>query len=135
MRRSLIISMLLVLIAGCSLISHEAPLEDVEKAGALFFQRFEKHDYEAIHKDIAQRFKENKTKQEVTDSLGQIGEYGKLGDYRRISTTFEGEGKDRMVSPVYAVLFEKERGELTLNFVDEAGEWKLIGFSFKARRS
>lgn len=134
MPRRIFVLWLAVFMGGCSLLSHEAPVEDVDKAGELFFQRFEKADYEVIYNDAAKRFKENKTRQIVTDNLKQIVEFGKFADHPRISMSFQGEGKDRMASPIYLVTFEKGRGELTLNFLDEGGEWKLIGFVFKPYR-
>jgi hypothetical protein len=131
MLRGILVSLLAVFIIGCSLLSHEAPLEDVDKAGVLFFQRFEQGDYDTIYKDAAKGLKDNKTKQTVVDNLKQIAEAGTLAQYQRISTSIQAEGKDRMASPVYMLLFEKAKGELTLNFLDESGEWKLIGFAFK----
>jgi hypothetical protein len=109
-------------------------VEDVDKAGALFFQRFEQRDYDTIYKDAAKGLRENKTRQTVKENLQQIAEAGAVGQYQRISTSFQGEGKDRMASPVYSLMFEKARGEVTLNFLDEGGEWKLIGFAFKPHR-
>jgi hypothetical protein len=47
--------------------------------------------------------------------------------------TFEGEGKDMRAVPVYSALFDQGGGEVILYFVDESGEWKLIGFAFKQR--
>lgn len=138
MHKNLIASILLllaVLLSGCTLLSHEAPLEDVDKAGALFFQRLDKQDYDVIYNDAAKGFKQNKTRQIVTESLKQLTAHGKVVDYRRIRLPFEGEGKDKMVSPVFGITFEQANGELTLNFRDEGGEWKLLGFSFKPRGS
>ena len=123
----------LVLLEGCALLSHEAPPEDIDKAAALFFQRLEKQDYDAIYNDAAKDFKQKKTRETVTDNLKQVTAYGKVLDYRRIRLPFEGEGKDRMASPVFGTLFEQMNGELTLNFRDEGGEWKLLGFAFKPR--
>jgi hypothetical protein len=134
MLRLMIVPLLSLFVTGCAVLSREAPAEDLDKAGALFFQRFEKRDYDAIYDDVSSRFKANKTRQEVSSNLEQIAENGKVGDYRRISTSFEGEGKDRIVSPVFAVFFDQGKGDVTLNFVDEGGEWKLIGFAFKPRR-
>lgn len=134
MLRGIFVSLLSVLIVGCSLLSHEAPAEDIDKAAGLFFQRFEKGDYGTIYNDAAKRFKQNQTLKTATEKLKEIAEFGRPGDFTRISMSFQGEGKDRMASPVYLVTFEKGRGEVTLNFLDERGEWKMIGFAFKPHR-
>lgn len=122
-----------VLLGGCTLLSHEAPLEDIDKAAALFFQRLDKQDYDAIYNDAAKDFKQKKTREAVIESLKQLTAYGKVLDHRRIQMPFEGEGRSRMASPVFGTAFEQIHGELTLNFRDEGGEWKLLGFAFKPR--
>lgn len=119
---------------GCSLLSHEAPSEDVDKAAALFFQRLNDADYDTIYNDASKGFKENKTRQTVTDNLKQLTEHGRLLTYGRLSMTFQGEGKERMAVPVYGASFERLAGEITLYFRDEGGEWKLFGFALKNRR-
>jgi hypothetical protein len=131
MRKGFVIVLLVAFAVGCALRSHEAPPEDIDKAGALFFQRLNAAEYETIYKDTAKKFKENKTKETIIESLKELTAKGRLQDYRRGKMTFEGEGKTHMASPVFLVTFEQARGELTLNFVDESGEWKLIGFAYK----
>ncbi|MEK6302885.1 MAG: hypothetical protein AABO41_19415 [Acidobacteriota bacterium] len=136
-RQMIAVLMAVVLLAavlvGCSLRSSEAPLEDVDKAAGLFFQRLAEADYETIYKDTAKRFKEKKTHDEIVGSLKELGEYGKVLQHARISTGFEGEGKDLIVGAVYGTTFERRGGNLTLYFVDEGGEWRLIGFAMKVR--
>jgi hypothetical protein len=133
MRKILAIVLLLVFVTGCALRSHEAPPEDIDKAAALFFQRLNAAAYDTIYKATAEKFKQNKTKEEIVDSLKEITSKGKLQDYQRVKMSFEGEGKDLRAAPTFSALFEQARGELTLYFVDESGEWKLIGFAFKQR--
>ncbi len=123
----------LVLLGSCTLLSHEAPVEDIDKAAALFFQRLDKQDYEAIYSDASKDFKKNKTREVMTQSLKELTAYGTVVDYQRIRFPIETEAKDRILSPVYGTAFEQMAGELTLNFKDESGEWKLIGFAFKPR--
>ena len=130
-----IVLLVAVLLGGCTLLSHEAPLEDVDKAAMLFFQRLDNQQYDAIYNDSATGFKQKKTRADVTENLKTLTAYGKVGDFQRIRLPFEGEGKDRMASPVFMTIFEQTAGELTLNFRDEGGEWKLIGFVFKPRGS
>jgi hypothetical protein len=120
--------------AGCSLLSSEAPPEDVDKATALFFQRLDKNDFDAIYNDLSKRFKQNKTRQTVTESLKELAAFGKVISYERVSMRFQGEGKDRMLIPVYMTTFEQAAGDLTPTFQDESGEWKLLAFEFKRRR-
>jgi len=120
---------------GCSVLSHEAPTEDVDKAAALFFQRLDNQQFDAIYDDTASQFKENKTRQVVTDSLKELTANGKVLNFDRTSMPIVGEGKQRRIEPVYATVFERARGEIVLTFKDESGEWKLLGFAFKQRRS
>jgi|ERR1044072_5390800 hypothetical protein len=133
MRKFLAIMLLLVFPAGCALRSHEAPPEDVDKASALFFQRLNSAAYDTIYKDTAKKFKQAKTKEEIIDSLKELTAKGRLQDYQRVRMTFEGEGADRMAVPVFSALFEQAKGDITLYFVDESGEWRLIGFAYKQR--
>ena len=121
-------------LGGCSLLSHEAPTEDVDKAAALFFQRLDNQDFNGIYDDCSKRFKKNKPRQTIVENLGQLAANGKARDFQRTSMAIEGQGSDRTVSPVYKVLFEQVAGEVTLNFQDESGEWRLLGFAFKPRR-
>ncbi|MEK6407141.1 MAG: hypothetical protein AABN34_09280 [Acidobacteriota bacterium] len=123
-----------MLLAGCSLLSHEAPSEDVDKAATLFFQRLDKAEYDTIYDDAAKKFKANKTRATVTENLTQLGAFGKTLGFERISMQLQGEGKDRMVLPVYKVQFEQGRGEVTLMFQDDSGEWKLFGFALKPKQ-
>ena len=133
MRKRLLILLLVVFAPGCALRSHDAPLEDIDKAAALFFQRLNAAEYEAIYKDTAKKFKENQTKEKIIESLKELTAKGQVKDYQRLRMTFEGEGKDMRAVPVYSTLFDQGSGEIILYFVDESGEWKLIGFAFKQR--
>ena len=133
MSKRLLIFLFVVFAAGCALGSHDAPLEDIDKAGALFFRRLNAADYETIYKDTAKKFKENQTKEKIIESLNELTAKGQVKDYQRLKMTFEGEGKDMRAVPVYSALFDQGSGEIILYFVDESGEWKLIGFAFKQR--
>jgi hypothetical protein len=119
-------------LAGCG-GSKEAPLTDAEKAGELFFQRFEQGKYQLIHSDGAQAFKEQVQAEEADAKLEQIAQYGKLHQRTLIKNPVEGEGKGRISTLVYMLLFDKARIEGTLKFLDQDGEWKLLGFEFKAK--
>jgi Protein of unknown function (DUF3887) len=133
MRKILAFILFSLFISGCALLPHEAPVEDIDKAAALFVQRLNAAEYDAIYKDAAKKFKENQTKETILDSLKELTAKGKLQSYQRVQMKYETETKDRIASPFYNVAFEQSRGDLTLNFIDESGEWKLIGFAFKQR--
>ena len=130
---TLVMFSIAMLPAGCSLLSHEAPSDDIDKAAALFFQRLGNEEYDTIYNDAAKGFQANKTRQTMTDNLKQMAEQGKILDFQRISMSFQGEGKSRIASPVYRTSSQLARGEMTLNFQDEGGEWKLFGFIHKPR--
>jgi hypothetical protein len=133
MRKILAFILFSLFISGCALLSHEAPVEDIDKAAGLFVQRLNAAEYDAIYKDAAKKFKENQTKEYILDSLKELTAKGKLQNYQRVQMKYESETKDRIASPLYGVTFDQSRGDLTLNFIDEGGEWKLIGFTFKQR--
>ncbi|MFP5264999.1 MAG: hypothetical protein ACLGJB_24175 [Blastocatellia bacterium] len=130
MFRIIVILMLLVFAGGCK---HQPPLEDVDKAAALFFQRLNDAEYDAIYKDASTRLKTNKTRDAVVESLKELTARGRLQEHRRINTSYQEQGKDRIATPVYSTFFEQSRGELAITFIDEGGEWKLIAFEFKLR--
>jgi hypothetical protein len=131
---ALIVLLVLIPVAGCSLLSHEAPTEDVDKAAALFFQRLDNQDLNGIYEDCSARFKTNKPRQTILQSLAELAANGKTQSFQRTSMLIDKDGKNRVVTPVYQVLFDQMPGEITLNFQDESGEWKLLGFAFKPRR-
>ena len=129
-----IICSLAMCLAGCSLLSHEAPPEDIDKAATLFFRRLDKGEYDTIYDDAAKKFKANKSRATVTDNLKQLTAFGKTLGFERVSMQMQGEGKDRILLPAYKVQFEQGRAEVTLMFQDESGEWKLFGFSLKPKQ-
>lgn len=131
---AVIFPLMLVVLASCAMFSGEAPTEDVDKAAALFFQRLDKADYNAIYNDAASQFKTNKTREVVTENLQQLTANGKVLEYVRTKMPLQGEGKNRMAMPTYGVAFETRNGDLTLTFQDEGGEWKLLAFAFKPRQ-
>src|SRR5207237_10508777 len=96
-------------------------------------QRLNAAEYDAIYKDAAKKFKANQTKETILDSLKELTAKGKLQSYQRTQMKYESETKDRIASPIYNVAFDQSHGDLTLNFIDESGEGKLIGFAFKHR--
>jgi hypothetical protein len=133
MRKLVAFILFSLFISGCTLLPHEAPAEDIDKAAGLFVQRLNAAEYDAIYKDAAKKFKANQTKETILDSLKELTAKGKLQNYQRVQMKYESESKDRIASPTYNAVFEQSYGDLTLNFIDEGGEWKLIGFIFKQR--
>ncbi len=132
MYRKMIAVALAFSLAACAWYS-KAPLEDIDKAAGLFYQRLAEADYDAIYKDTAKGFKEKKTRAEIVESLTELATHGKVLQFTRISGGQEGEGENARIFAVYATRFEQRAGNLTLYFVDESGEWRLIGFALKVR--
>lgn len=130
MFRIIVILMLLVFVGGCN---HHPPPEDVDKAAALFFQRLNDAEYDVIYRDASTQLKTNKTRDAVVESLKELTARGRIQEQRRINTSYRDQGKDRIATPVYATVFDQSKGDLTITFIDEGGEWKLIAFEFKPR--
>jgi hypothetical protein len=133
MARRLVVVLLASLAFACSLRSSEAPPEDVEKAAVLFFERLKSAQYEDIYKDAAETFKQTQARLTIVDNLKQIAAIGRILEYRRLSMTFEGGAEDRVATPIYVVIFDQASAQIALNFKDEKGEWKLVGFVVKQR--
>jgi hypothetical protein len=123
---SVIVALSLGLV-GCS--SREAPFEDVDRAAALFFERLKMAQYEVIYEDSSPSFKAQKTEIEVIDNLKQITALGRPESFSRVRMGFDKDGERRVAFPVYAVPLEKAKAEIALTFRDDAGEWKLLGFT------
>lgn len=132
MIRKTIILALLLLAAGCNT---EAPTEDVDKAATLFFERLKAAQYEDIYNSTSQQFKDSVAKATILDNLQQINAMGRIQVYTRLRMPFEGNENERIVSPVYGVVFDQTTADITVNFKDEGGEWKLVGFQVKPRRT
>ena len=133
MLRKSVLTLLLITVAACGAFSREAPPEDVDKAGALFFERLKGAEYDAIFSDGASDLRTNKTRTEVVGNLTKLMANGKLMVYARLSTAFTEEEKKRIAIATYSTIFENGRGEVKLYFADERGEWKLGGFEYKTK--
>src|SRR5215204_3908407 len=120
MFRMIIISMLLVFMVACA---RQAPPEDVDKASALFFQRLNDAEYDTIYNDASTQFKKNQPREVVVESLKELIARGRIQDFKRITTAYKDQDKQRVATPVYSTLFEQSKGELSLTFIDEGGEW------------
>jgi hypothetical protein len=127
MLRKAFILMLLVFAVGCG--AKKAAIEDVEKAGELFFQQLDAANYDAIYKSASEEFKKMRTREETVADLKQIAEFGKIHSHALTQAPILADGK--IVQPTYKVLLDLTRGSIELSFIDERGEWKLHGFLFK----
>lgn len=130
MLRIMMVALLVCFAMGCS---REAPPTDVDKAATLFFERLKGAEYDAIYADASSQFKERKSQGEILDNLQKITAIGRIQSYSRLSMFFEGDKNNRIASPSYSVLFDRAATEITVNFKDEGGEWKLVGFDLKRR--
>ena len=115
---------------GCA---GEAPYEDVDKATALFFHRLEGEQYDVIYDDSSDYYRETVTRPSALESLKQVKALGNHATPARVQMLFETYKGNRVAEPVYSVLFEQARTEFTLKFMDDGGEWKLMGFAVKQR--
>ena len=128
----LIIASISVLAFGCS---REAPVADIDKASAQFFQRLNSADYSTIYDDADQSFKDQNAKATVQDDLLRFVSLGKPRDWERLKLMFSEEGKSRIATPVYTVHLGDKVSEVSLKLVDRDGEWKVLGFASKPRGS
>jgi hypothetical protein len=115
---------------GCS---RQAPAEDVDKAATQFFLRLKAAEYDAIYDDAYEAFKEQNPRDAVKDNLKQIISMGEPLSWNRVSMAFKEEGKKRIVLPVYSVTMQQNSSYITLKFVDDGGQWKLLGFAVSPR--
>lgn len=132
-RKLLLVFLTLFLLSPLASCSSEARPEDVDKAAGVFFERLKSGEYDAIYEDAAQMFKDQNSRAATLDNLKQITAIGRIVLHKRLSMTFGKEGDGRISTPVYAVIFEASRAEITLTFLDAHGDWKLLGFSVKHR--
>jgi len=126
------IALLLVVIAtGCG--ARPAPVEDVEKAAALFFQRFNDAEYIKIYEDGSKNLKQA-DREQVLDTLKQLASNGRIAQYTRLSMSLPPQETTRQAQPLYSVTTDHVRADFKLIFVDEGGEWKLESFEYKRRQ-
>ena len=131
MLKRLLIVWLALIVIGCT--ASEAPTQDVDKAAAVFFERVKSAEYDTVYNEASEEFKKNVARATAIDNMKQITAMGRIQSFDRLTFRIEGEEKNRMASPVYSVLFDRARADITVNFRDEGGEWKLVGFSVKPR--
>jgi len=111
--------------------SREAPATDVDKAAAQFFQRLNAAQYDLIYNDASEPFKSQNTKAAVQDNLVQIAGKGRVQSWVRISMTFTTEKNTQVALPIYNVAQEQVTSDFTVEFIDDHGEWKLLGFAVR----
>jgi hypothetical protein len=131
MPRKLIILSVLIAAVGCG--ARQAPVEDVDKAAALFFQRFNDGQYTKIIDDGAANLKKA-NRQEVMNTLQSLAANGKIERYSRVSMALPVKDNERQAHPLYSVQTDLIMADFKLIFVDEGGEWKLLSFEHKPRQ-
>jgi hypothetical protein len=115
--------------------STQAPTADIDKAAAQFFQRFNAAQYDLIYSDSAAAFKGQNSKASVQDNLVQMATRGRVQSWTRISMTFTKEKDAQVALPIYTIRQDQSSSDLTLEFIDDEGEWKLLGFAFRPHSS
>ncbi|MCI0485796.1 MAG: hypothetical protein L0229_04260 [Blastocatellia bacterium] len=139
MSRKLLIVAILVLLAGLGVAAafyfypQEAPYEDLDKATALFFHRLNAEQYDAIYDDASPYYKEANTRAAMLENLKTVKALGNHATPARIQMVFDTYKGHRIAEPVYGILFERARTLFSLRYIDEGGEWKLMGFTVKSR--
>jgi hypothetical protein len=131
MVKKLLVVWIALILIGCS--ASEAPPQDVDKAAASFFERVKSAEYDAVYNEASEDFKKNVARATAIDSMKEIAAMGRIQSFDRLTFNIQGEEKNRIASPVYSVLFDRARADITVNFKDEGGKWKLVGFSVKPR--
>ncbi|HKF56970.1 MAG TPA: hypothetical protein VKJ45_16040 [Blastocatellia bacterium] len=127
MRRFIIPVMALALISGCH---HEAPTEDIDKAAAQFFLRLKDAQYDQIYDQADENLKEQKPKAAVVDDLQKLISYGRPQEWHRLSMTLGTEKGDKRVAvPLYTLKTDNIPSEVSLKFIDDDGEWRLLAFA------
>ena len=141
MSRKLFIISVLVLLAGFAGVAgfyfypQEAPYEDVDKATALFFQRLGAEQYDEIYDDASRYYKEANTRPVMLENLKKVKALGNHATPARVQMIFDTYKGHRVAEPVYGVLFERARTFITIRYIDEGGEWKVMGFTAENRLS
>ncbi|HUK91983.1 MAG TPA: hypothetical protein VLZ81_16400 [Blastocatellia bacterium] len=127
MQKAIPVAILAILLTnGCS---HQAPVEDVNKAAAQFFLRLKGAEYDVIYKDAADKLREAKSQAEMQHDLEQLAAWGRPQQWTRISLSFKDQDKSRLAEPNYMVQTDKMTVNVTFTFVDDNGEWKVMGFT------
>lgn len=123
--------MVLILVFGWVACAKQARSEDVEQAAGKFFDQIKEADYDRIYNESARPLREQNAKASVFDDLKQITAFGTIRQIERLSMTMDKEGEHQVALPVYSVLFDQARCEVTLKFTDDGGDWKLLGFAVR----
>ncbi len=133
MFRIIILALFLLALTGFTACKGEAPPTEAYVEGDKFIERLKKAEYDIIYNDASDLLKEKLTRTAAIDEMKKITAVGKIQDYKRTRMTVGIENGRSFASPVYGVAFEKSNGQLTLQFVDTGGSWKLSGFGATTR--
>ncbi|MBI3652727.1 MAG: hypothetical protein HY231_17020 [Acidobacteria bacterium] len=120
---------------ACSLMTREAPTEDVDKAAILFLNRITAGQFDLIYTDSAKLFQEKNPKAEVIENLKAMKDLGQADTPLRSTMLFGVEDGKRTATPTYMVAFNQKRMTMILKFIDYSGEWKLDGFEIRQRNN
>lgn len=133
MPKKVILLLLLLFSAACSVVQKELPTEDVDKATALFLERLANAQYDKIYSESAKSFKEENPQTQVLETLKQMAELGKPVNPNRINMRFETAAGKRVAIPTYYVYFNDQRMTLVCKFIEEENQWKLGGYEVRQR--
>jgi hypothetical protein len=133
MFKSVLIFVLVLCSSACSLMTREAPTEDVDKAAILFFERLKAGKFDLIYTDSAKSFQEKNPKVEVFENLKKMKELGQPDTPVRASMILGEEEGKRSAMPTYYLHFDQTRTTVILKFLDYGGEWKLGAFEVRQR--
>jgi hypothetical protein len=118
---------------ACSLMTREAPTEDVDKAATLFFERLKVGQFDLIYTDSAKSFQEKNPKFEVIENLKKMKELGQPDTPIRATMLFGEEEGKRTAMPTYYLNFDQTKTSVILKYLDYGGEWKLGAFEVRQR--
>ncbi|HKY04480.1 MAG TPA: hypothetical protein VJQ56_06305 [Blastocatellia bacterium] len=137
MFRTKILALFLLALTGFTACKGEAPPAEVYEAGDKFIERLKKGEYDIIYSDASDLLKEKLTRVAAIEEMKKIAAVGRIQDYKRTNMSVGVENGKSFASPVYGVAFEnssgQSSGQLTLQFVDVGGNWKLSGFGATTR--
>src|SRR5262245_18386853 len=111
--------------------SKPANPEEVDNAGTLFFERFKEANYDKIYDKVSSLFRDQNARATATDKMKEMAALGSVASWERMSMAMGKESGRDVVTPVYLVQPERVRCEITLKFIDESADWKLLGFALR----
>lgn len=133
MFRTIILALFVLSLTGFTACKGEAPPAEAFEAGDKFIERLKKAEYDTIYNEASDLLKERLTRIAAIEEMKKITAVGRIQDYKRGGMTVGVENGRSFATPVYGIVFENISGQLTLQFVDSGGNWKLSGFGATTR--